>query len=281
MKQFLICAWLFTIFSAAAAAVKLRVRLPAEVFVEAETLRLSDLLPDYAGAQLPAAAQAVSLGRAPQAGSVRVFTESQLRQAITRLPLGAADIDVAGPVVVRRRVWPLDAQTIRQALAASRFTHRLDLSQAKITLPPGFATVTPHPQVEVSVLLPSSDHLGFLARMRCRERAACQSFVVEIAWNATTGGIHSSEISLASRNSAPPALMSAAGPVLVEPGRLAWLVIENDGLKITQPMMPLRRARLGEVVRVRDPFSHRSLLAEVSGKGELRLANASRQGEAR
>jgi hypothetical protein len=51
---------------------------------------------------------------------------------------------------------------------------------------------------------------------------------------------------------------------------LALLVIEGDGIRITQPVMPLKSARLGEVVLVSDPQTHRSSLAQVSGNGMLR-----------
>jgi flagella basal body P-ring formation protein FlgA len=51
---------------------------------------------------------------------------------------------------------------------------------------------------------------------------------------------------------------------------MAVLVIDGDGFRITQPVMPLRGARLGELVRVTDPLTHRSLVGRVSGKGMLR-----------
>jgi flagella basal body P-ring formation protein FlgA len=69
---------------------------------------------------------------------------------------------------------------------------------------------------------------------------------------------------------AGPKLISKSDPVLIQPGRMAVLVIDGDGFRITQPVMPLRRARLGELVRVTDPLTHRSLVARVSGKGMLR-----------
>jgi hypothetical protein len=110
MKYFLICAWIFTVVSANASAEDLRVRLLAEVAVQAETLRLSDLLPEHAGPRLKALAETVSLGHAPQAGSLRVFAVSELRQAIAEIRTDTSEIDIPEQVVVRRLGWPLDPE---------------------------------------------------------------------------------------------------------------------------------------------------------------------------
>lgn len=256
-------------------------RLLAEVSVQEETLRLSDLLPVDARAQLKAAADRVSLGRAPQAGSLRVFAVSELRQAIAEIPLYASEIDIPDQVVVRRLGWPLEAEAVRRTLARSRLTHQLDFSQARITLPPGFTSVAPNPQFEVTALKPGSDRLHLLAQMRCRERSACGSFLAEIVISDPSDGTRSNGIKLASEKAAPPSLLPVAGPVLVHPGRLALLVIDGDGFRITQPVMPLKRARLGELVRVTDPLTHRSLVAEVSGNGMLRASGAIRKEKVR
>ena len=281
MKYFLICAWIFTVVSANAGAEDLRVRLPAEVTLQAETLRLSDLLPEDAGARLKAAAETVSLGRAPQAGSLRVFAVSELRQAIAGTRTDTSEIDIPEQVVVRRLGWPLETETVRRTLEQSRLTHQLDFSQARIALPTGFTTVVPDPKLEVTGISSNSDRFGLLARVRCRERLACGSFLVEIVFSVPAGGVRSREHKLASGKAAEPSLLSVAGPVLVQPGRMALLVIDGDGFRITQPVMPLKRARLGELVRVSDPLTHRSLVAQVSGDGMLRTSGATRKEEAR
>ena len=246
-----------------------RVKLLAEVSVRTDTLRLSDLLPADAGMQVQVAAERVSLGRAPQPGSLRVFTASGLRQAISEVGPFTSAIDIPEQVIVRHSGWPVEAEAVRRTLARSKFARQLDFSQARVTLPASLSTGVPHPQFEVSALTPGER--DWLARMRCRERKACGSFLVEIALSEP-----------ASIGRTPPALVSAAfsprrlklisesGPFLVQPGKMAVLVIEGDGFRITQPVMPLRRARLGELVRVSDPSTHRFRVARVSGKGMLR-----------
>ena len=281
MKSFLICAWIFTVASANASAEDLRVRLLAEVTVQAETLRLSDLLPEDAGARLKAAAETVSLGRAPQAGSLRVFAVNELRLAIAEIRTDTSEIDIPEQVVVRRLGWPLETETVRRTLAQSKLTYQLDFSQARIALPTGFTTVVPDPKLEVTGISSNSDRFSLLARIRCRERLACGRFLVEIVFSVPAGGVRSREQKLASGKAAEPGLWSVAGPVLVQPGRMALLVIDGDGFRIIQAVMPLKRARLGELVRVSDPLTHRSLVAQVSGDGTLRTSGATRKEEAR
>jgi len=274
MKYFLIFAGMLAAVSANAGAEDLRVRLRAEVTVQSETLRLSDLLPADVGTRFKAAAERLSLGRAPQAGSLRVFTVTELRQAIAEIPMETTEIDIPEQVVVRRLGWPLEADTVRRTLARSNLTHALDFSQAKITLPAGFTTAVPDPKLEVTAVNSSPDHLRLLAQMRCRDRAACGSFLAEIVFGVPVVGVRSRELKLGPEKVTEPNLSSVAGPVLVQPGRMALLVIDGNGIRITQPVMPLKRARLGELVRVSEPLTHRFLVAEVSGEGMLRTSGA-------
>jgi hypothetical protein len=282
MKYSLIFAGIITVLSANPDAnpENLRVRLPAEVTVQSETLRLSDLLPDDAGTRLRAATERLSLGRAPQAGSLRVFTVTELRQAIAEIPR-ETEIDIPEQVVVRRLGWQLQTDTVRRTLARSNLTHALDFSQATITLPASFTTAVPDPKLEVSAVNSSPDHLRLMAHMRCRERAACGSFLAEIVFSVPAGGVTSRELKLASEKVTEPDRSAVAAPVLVQPGRMALLVIDGDGFRITQPVMPLKRAGLGELVRVSDPRTHHSWLAQVSGNAMLRISGATRKQEAR
>jgi hypothetical protein len=271
MKYFLIGAWLLILSSAGAKAKNLRVSLPVEVCVRTNTLRLSDLLPADAGSELQVAAESLFLGRAPQPGSLRVFSASGLRHAIGEAAPWASEIDIPAQVVVRRWGWSIEPDTVRRTLAQSKFAHQLDFSQARITLPAGISTALPHPQFEVTAFKPGEGDRAWLARIRCRDRAECGSFLTQIAVSGAVSVVGSPPVPVAATYS-PRGLkgMSKSGPVLIQPGRMAVLVIDGNGFRITQPVMPLRGARLGELVRVTDPLTHRSLVARVSGKGMLR-----------
>jgi hypothetical protein len=279
MKYLLFFAWIATALPANVSGQDFRVRLRAEVTVEGNTVWLSDLLPDNAGRRLKAAAESLSLGRAPQIGSLRVLTASELRHLIVETPLSMAEIEIPEQVVVRRIGWQVETENITRGLAHSKLTRALDFSKAKIVLPPGFTTGIANPQFEVTAVNSSSEHQRQLVSMRCRERAVCGSFLVEVL-NVPAEAVPSRELKLGSEKVAESGLSSIAGPVLVRPGRLALLVIEGDGIRITQSVMPLKSARLGEVVRVSDPLTHRSWLAQASKNGTLR-PEATRKEEAR
>src|SRR3954451_5929249 len=100
MKFFAIFVWIVAALLANASGQHFRVRLRAEVTVEGTTVRLSDLLPNNAGRRLKAAAESLSLGRAPQIGSLRVLTAGELRHLIAETPLSRAEIEIPEQVVV-------------------------------------------------------------------------------------------------------------------------------------------------------------------------------------
>jgi hypothetical protein len=199
-----------------------------------------------------------------------------------KTPIAATKVDIPEQVVVRRWGWPLEAETVGRTLEDSNLAQRMDFFQARITLPEGFTTVTPHPPLEVTTLTLNAGGLGLRAQIRCRDRSACGSFLAEItSSNPASGDTVSSVLLAGAMLPRRPKLLSDLGPVLVQPGRLALLVIDGNGFRISQPVMPLKRARAGELVRVTDPRTHRSWLAQVSGNGMLRHSQATRKKEVR
>jgi len=280
MKIFLIFGLIATVLSVDVNAENRRVRLSAEVTVQTETLRLSDLLPADAGTQLKAAGDRVSLGRAPRIGSLRVLTANQLLQVFAEIPLSTKEIDIPEQIVVRHLGWPLETETLRRTLAHSQLTDAIDFSRVKIVLPPGFTTLTRDPQFEVTALNYGSDGHQLQASMRCLDRTACGSFLAEVL-NVPADSVPWRGLKPINQKLAGPSLSSGAGPVLVHPGHLAMLVIEGDGFRITQSVMPHKPARLGDVVRVSEPRTHRSWIARVSGDGILHTSRATGNEEAR
>jgi hypothetical protein len=287
MKFLLICAWMVTAFSANAKTEDRPSRLLAEVTVQGVSVTLRDLLPPDAGPLLKLAAEKVSLGRAPEPGSLRVFTASELTKAIaTGLDREFAAITVPEQVVVRRVGWPIDIEAVRRSVMRSALTGKFNFSQIRIVLPADLTTARSSPQFEVTAVTPSADHLGLFARVHCHERAACGSFLAEIVfsapgikgeWRRPRSEIVASAVSFKQTIESP----SLPGPVLVQPGRLALLTIEGEGFRNTQPVMPLKSARLGDFVRVSDLKSHRSWLAQVAGSGQLRTPGITAPKEAR
>jgi hypothetical protein len=290
MKFILICAGMFAAaFSANAKTETRPSSLLTEVTVQDRSVTLRDLLPPDAGPRLKLAAEKVSFGRAPEPGSLRVFTASELTKAIAEsagLGREFAAIIMPEQVVVRRGGWPIDIEAVRRTVMRSALAGKFNFPQMRIMLPADLTTARSSPQFEVTAITPTPDRLGLFARVRCRERAACGSFLAEIV--SSVPGVLAkwrgprSEL-LASAGSFKQTIDSATfpGPVLVQPGRLALLMIEGEGFRITEPVMPLKGARLGEFVRVSDPKSQRSWLAQVAGSGQLRTPGITVPKEAR
>jgi hypothetical protein len=170
-------------------------------------------------------------------------------------------------------------EAVRRTVSRSELARKFDPSEIGIVLPANFTTARPNPQIEVTAITPSPDRFRLHARLRCRERKACGSFQAEIVLSDRTSGVMASRLALtvekpegaiSSKNAVRDTLLLDPGPVLVKPGHLALLMIEGEGFRITQPVMPLKRASLGEWVRVSDPRTHHSWLAQVSGTGQLR-----------
>ena len=171
--------------------------------------------------------------------------------------------------------WPLENARILQAIGQSPAAARFDLTGAQITSPPDFTTRTRHPQLELMRIERQPGAGLLLASLRCRTRAECRSFLVEIALRGT---LPSPQGSMRTDEGAAKHEL----PVLVSPRERARLVMEEDGVRIIEPVRAVQSGRMGDIVRVVDPATHRSIAAEVVGRAIVRpLAEATRAKEAR
>jgi hypothetical protein len=235
-----------------------------DTIVEHETVFLSDLLPQSERAQLGPAGGDVVLGRAPEPGSLRIFNAEQLRAAISP----SVQLEIPAQVTVRRRGWPLNMDGVQQALYNSSSFRGLDLSHVAVSLPQPFSTGAQDPRFELVRIHRGSDQRTFVATMRCRRHSLCGSFLVQLAFDEAPAATTLASLSPSRGQRRAPS--ASFNPTLVSATRAAYLVIQGDGMKITERVFPLGNARLGDAIRVRDPVSGRILLAEVAGEGLLR-----------
>jgi hypothetical protein len=181
----------------------------------------------------------------------------------------AANIEAPASIVAARRRWPLDSNIVRSV--AQQMIPDVDLSQALVVPPPDFTTQARDPQLELKRIQESPEQGRLFVTLRCRERSACGSFVVELILpNAQVLDASHRKKLVLMVGPHKPGISSASGPILVHPHTIATLVIEEDELRITESVLPAKRARLGETVRVVDPATHHSMLAAVAGPGLLR-----------
>lgn len=185
----------------------------------------------------------------------------------------AAQSKIAADGSATSRGWPLGDAEIRQAIEQSG-NAPFDLADARISSPPDFRTRAPHPQLELLRIERTPEPSLLVASLRCRVRADCRSFMVEFSAPNLAHDHGEKDVKLLpqhrSRRSTKAAKVNGDRAILVSPREMALLVIEEDSLRIIEPVRPGKSARLGETVRVTDPVTHRSLLAEVTGPGTVR-----------
>jgi hypothetical protein len=190
-------------------------------------------------------------------------------------PLTKFDISPQGP-----SYRPLDIASIRATLQNSLVLRGFDLTQAQIVPPADFTTRTPTPRLELRHIAESPGGEALFVTLRCQERKQCGSFLAQVVLpSATANPRAAKELEGLHRTSSSTVIGTSTAPALVQPHIAAQLVIEEDGLQISELVLPRKRAALGEVVPVRDPRTHRSMLAEVVGPGLLRPVKETKQGQ--
>ena len=101
-------------------------------------------------------------------------------------------------------------------------------------------------------------------RMACEQSAMCLPFLI----NARVSQANESAVrDKLSRGMAPAVGRSQRAKTLVQNGKPATLFVQNQGLRITTPVVCLQRGTEGQWVRVRIAKSKSIVLAQVVGAG--------------
>jgi hypothetical protein len=141
--------------------------LMKEALVQADVVRVADLLPGNEGAGLRARTANISLGRSPELGSFRVFGGNELRKAIG----DSTSLVIPGTVTVRRAGWPITAESIRTAVRS--LAPQIDWSAAEVVVPPGLLARTPNFALRASEVRPGPNPRTLMVRIECRDRRDC------------------------------------------------------------------------------------------------------------
>jgi hypothetical protein len=218
----------------------------ATATVSANHIYLADLL-ESVNPQLREAATHIDLGRAPEPGSFRVYTENQLREA-AKLDLA---LNFPAQITVRRRGWPILPEQINTALVDAK------LPAGPVTLLGAPETRTTNAMLRVTRTLPGSGPNVTLVRFECRDRSECAPF-----WGEIEGSGKWQQV-LSAHNLS---YVVPHRPVLVSPSRPAMLICEEPGIEVRMHVRPLGRAGMGETVRVYDPDTRHIFWAQVKAE---------------
>lgn len=272
----------FTPLLSAAQSTCHRGAFQSHVEVREEKITLADLLTRDTCPPLLAAAERVSLGAAPHAGSVRVFTGDQIRRQVEALAVGAlrepmAGIPIPERIAVRRGITIMSCAGIARFLAdesslrtvageTTRSENRMDCAGARGV--PADALL----ELTKSGWNPALQRWEFA--LRCTRPEQCIPFLVWRSGEANASGRPDGmKSATASASSAGASIGFARGGDigrLVKPGQTVTLSWDGGGIRIVLPVTCLDGGGAGELVRVRFKNTSRILQAEVLGDGTLR-----------
>ncbi|HTQ60229.1 MAG TPA: hypothetical protein VMI32_08400 [Candidatus Solibacter sp.] len=265
-------ALLATFLPSASEAGALRIALLASAEVQGDTILLASLLPANATRHIRSVAGQITLGAAPQRGTIREFTRDSLTAAISSAGLSPADFAIPGSVTVRRDSRLLSSQEVFDAIKSALAKNPIpsltrlrlqDLSfEAAVRVAPGDAAL------EVTQI--SFDQ--FLHRARFRLLPTSTPGVLPLYATAKVPSAFSERSTTARFLPAAahvPIKSLVSAPALVATGRLARLHIHTPGLDMLLEVSPLQRGHFGEVIRVRLPGTGRTFQARVTGEEYL------------
>jgi hypothetical protein len=254
------------LFGAAADAGTLRIALLAETQVQGDTVLLANFFPPGAPPLMRAAAEAISLGAAPQSGSVRRFSRDLVSAALQNAGLSPEMFLFPEVFTAHRndRVLTRDEAfaAIQSALARNGNAripqfHEEDLNfDSEIEVPQGTAGL------EVTQM--SFDPALARARFRLWPRAARGTlpFIVtaRLSTQSSAPAISpvSHQVAAASPNTVP-----FAAPVLVDPRRLARLHLHSQNSDMLLVVRPLQPGRLNDTIPVRLASTGKTFQARV------------------
>jgi len=268
-------------FGATAHAMRVpRIELLREAHVTGVNVLLADLLPADAQISLRERAGDISLGLAPQPGSMRILERSGVLENISVRGDVAAQIDVPERIVVSRDARLITVQevftAIRSALMNRGIFEGVNLQpedillQTQILVAPGDAGL--------KVIRSDFDaelKLGRFLLWTSQDPKVLPFFVaVRFSGNSPLAGLHGvSEMGRAAGGTKlreVPA-QTAKAEVLVSPGQEATLLLQSNAFRMMAEVVPLERGTMGQRIHVRVVDTGKVFSAQVDGRAHLQM----------
>ena len=246
------------------------VRLKERAGVAGEAIRLSDLLPADAPAQVRALAMGVELGRSPHLGSPRILSGEQITRHLNAHPDWLALFSIPDHVTVVRQGWPIKPDLIRQTIFEFATKQNWSLgSESSLTL---LWSGSPHALIDnpaLTVHHADQDNLRHQLRFAvgCVNKQTCGTFLVSarLPANFSRGG------QMGAASGTKPGARKRR-EILAYAGKPAMLTMDDGNIRILLRVICLDSGSLGQTIRTRQANSHRIFSAEVVGAGSLRAS---------
>jgi hypothetical protein len=255
--------------------------LPANVAVHADTLFLSDLLPENASNDTRAAAAQIGLGSSPHVGTERTIDRGEILRALAKVPDLAAELNIPPTIIVTRWSRSLTreeiATAINRALAANEVANSAQISSDDVAMDSPVSVTEEHPALDVTLMEPStkapSTHIALWMSSEPRTPSFWVTIdrVVDVSarepiHSSTTPNIQRGNTSPATP--APRAVTSAhaensSGAATIHAGKAIELVVQGANMRITTKATALETGREGQTIRVQCEPAGKVLVAKV------------------
>lgn len=253
---------LLTICAAVAALMLLPGRAPSltvsildHAEITGDQIFLSDLMLPGVAAKGENRCGAITFGKAPALGSVRVFTKSDINRRLQHCPASLREILIPAQVVVKRVGHRISAQAIEKAIIKSFPQTNVTPTTALGALNWSRDQQTQYPDPPLQLVSSSwnatQQRWQFL--LRCSSRKVCSPFLVTMNGNPDLfQEVQARQTH--TRNKPDP---------IVRRGQKAWLLMDDGRIRVSLQVTCLQNGAIGERIRVLDSTSHHFLQAEV------------------
>jgi len=281
VKPGLINLCLMTVMAAAwssltAAPEPRRVSLRVTVMVEHPgPVLLSDLLPRRAEGDVRQASANVELCQAPPAGIVRVLRAEQVVESLRAYPALLRQLTIPTRITIQSPGPRVSDAGVRDAISEflrARGWQAGLPETAKLQLPK--VSAADGESVQVTHLHWDRQRQALEVRLRCSKPRSCAAFLgyVVLPQAATDDSRNAllRTISGYSQRGPDTTPAAAAGPPLVAKGKTATLVLVDETMQISMPVICLEPGLLNQEIRVFDRRGRRVFVARVIGDHLLR-----------
>jgi hypothetical protein len=279
----LVLALAGTMLPAPARAIRApRVELLREVTVSGARVLLSDLLPAGSDRSVRAQAENVSLGAAPQPGTLRTIERSGIVTSMTANPGLLEEIAVPERVEVRSGARALMADEILAAIRgalreesvvdADRISARDILIQSEVFVRESDSGL----EVLSSQFDPGMQRARFLLRAS-RDPNVLPFYVVATLPRSSVPSRNvpagmGTTVTVRAVDELPRLAAPQAKPaILVSPGENATLVMASASVSLMADVVPLERGALGQQILVRVADTGKVFRAKVDGRAHLQV----------
>lgn len=253
-----------SLWAAVANGNAVRVALLPEVAVSGDEILLSHLVADPIPQALRSYAKAVSFGKTPEFGSVRRLRAPLVSAALSNSGLKPDEFEIPAVITIHRAGRFVTDGEIKAAVNGflQQANEEADADVTMFAVAPPESLAVPEGELHLYIKGAKYDAALRHAQLSLASRAFPQlsPFTVEV---------HGATQDFRTKDSHPAGADSKKGPMLIQAGAPAELIVTAADTQMILSVVPLKSGREGDVIRVRLAKSTKFLSAKVVAKDRL------------